>query len=247
MSVEPAIYRRDFAQLYNDRWGFFDWKMWPFVARVAVKHNRGARTWLDLCCGAGSLLRLVCKAGLDVTGVDRSPHQLRHARRNAPGAKLVRADVRTFRLPARFDVITCLFDSFNYLLLPRDLERAFRNARRHLDPKGLFIFDMNVLEGYKARWHGAWTVREPRRFAFMESFFDEDRLEGRLLVTGFLREGRLYRKFEEEHVQRAYRPEEIEQALGRAGFQFRKYDGGRLTRPRKKSARLVYVCRAKGR
>ncbi len=236
-------YGKDFSALYNNRWGFYGVKMWPFLSEVIGRHQPEAETWLDLCCGAGSLLEMVCENGFSATGVDISRHQLKYARENAPCAKLVHADVREFSLPEKFDVITCMFDSLNYLTTKRDLTRAFRRARHHLHDEGLFIFDVNTFEGLRSRWCSVSTIREPDRMVIMDGSFDERRALGRSLITGFIKEGRLWRRFEEEHVERGYTAQELDDLLEGTGFSFRKYDSERLSRPRKDSARLLYVCR----
>ena len=238
-----AIYGRDFAAAYNESWAFWGPKVWPFLSKLVARRNRNAHTWLDLCCGTGSLLKLACEAGFEAVGLDLSRHQLAHARRNAPNAKLVRADVRSFSLPRTFDVVTCLFDSLNYLTTKKSLERAFRNARRHLSDGGLFAFDMNTLEGLRTQWRRTIVLRAADRTIINETSFDQKRSLGHCRITGFVREGRLYRRFEEEHIERGYMPGEIEGLLRRVGLAFTKYDGHTLTRRTKNSARLLYVCR----
>jgi len=238
-----SVYGKDFAPLYNKQWAFWGPKMWPFLSKVVARRKPEARTWLDLCCGAGSLLRLVCQHGFEAVGLDLSPHQLKYARKNAPRARLVRADVRSFSLQRKFDVITCLFDSLNYLTKKGDLARAFRNARRHLSDRGLFVFDMNTLEGLRRGWRYTSVLRARGCVLINAGSFDEKRKRGRAHFTGFLKAGRLYRKFEEEHIERGYTPEEIGELLKRVGFAFTRYDGRKFGRPRKRSGRLVYVCR----
>jgi hypothetical protein len=51
----------------------------------------------------------------------------------------------TFRLPGRFDVIICVFDSMNHLLRFTDWQKTFRSVARHLNSGGLFIFDVNTM------------------------------------------------------------------------------------------------------
>ena len=87
--------------------------------------------------------------------------------------------------------------------------------------------------------------RERGRVIVVETSFDEKGARGRALITGFIRQGRLYRKFEEEHVQRGYRAQEVADLLGRAGLTFRAYDGRTFGRPKKRSERLVYCCQAR--
>ena len=52
----------------------------------------------------------------------------------------------------------------------------------------------------------------------------------------------MYRKFEEEHIERGYRAGEIEELLSAAGFAFEKHDGYALEQPEPRSGRLLYVC-----
>ncbi len=236
------IYGNDFAAVYNDKWQDFSARMWPFLWETIQKHKPDAKTWLDLCCGTGRLLKLVCENGFSAVGLDLSPHQLKYAKVNAPAATLVQADVRDFSLAQEFDMVTCIFDSLNYLTTKKDLGRALRRARRHLSEDGSFVFDMNTFAGLQDTWCHISTIREPHRVIINETSFDEKRGLGRCLITGFVKQGRAYRKFEEEHIERGYKAEEIEDALARCEFGFKKYDGYSLSRPRKRSARLLYVC-----
>ena len=240
-----AIYGQDFAAVYDETWFNFSARIWPFISEAVRERVPDARNWLDLCCGTGHLLRILVEAGFSATGLDASRHMLEHARRNAPAARIVKGDVRDFRLKKRYDVVTCLFDSLNYLTRKRDLERAFRNARRHLSEGGLFVFDVNTYEGLQDRWCYTSVQRHRGRLIIVESSFDQKRARGRCLITGFLKQGRLHRKFEEEHIQRGYRAQEIADLLGRAGFTFKGYDGRTFARPRKRSGKLVYCCQVR--
>ncbi len=237
------IYRRDFAAVYNDKWAFWGTKMWPFLWKALKRTNPEASTWLDLCCGAGSLLKLVRQHGFSAVGLDVSKHQLRHARRNAPGADLVAGDVRELSLARKFDAITCLYDSLNYLRSARDLERVFRRVRRHLNPGGLFAFDVNTFQGLQDRWRGTTVLDDSRSTVIIQSSFDARRALGRCRIIGFLKTGRFYRKFDEEHWERGYHARELEALLDTTGFDFKKYDADAFSRPSKRSGRLIYICK----
>ena len=69
-----AFYGKDFAEAYNEKWAFWGPKMLPFLSKVVAEHNPDARSWLDLCCGTGSLLELVCEHGFTAVGLDISAH-----------------------------------------------------------------------------------------------------------------------------------------------------------------------------
>jgi SAM-dependent methyltransferase len=240
------VYGKNFAEFYNRHWSDWAETVWPFVSRTVKKDCPKAGTWLDLCCGTGQLLKKVTQRGYAATGMDLSPFQLGHARRNAPKAKFVRADVRKYSLPERYDVITCLFDSLNYLLTPVGLKAAFTSARRHLNPDGLFIFDMNTEAGYLKQWnHASIPIRKDACLLILETTYSRKARLAQCLINGFIKKGKDYRGFEERHIQRAYPVSTLDRLLRETGFTFRKYDGYRFTRPRKDSGRLFYVCSPK--
>lgn len=242
-----TCYGRAFANVYDHGWTFWGDKMWKFLGGRLKRDIPAARTWLDLCCGGGSLLRHVCDAGFEAVGVDCSSHQLQFARKNAPSAKLVCGDVRDFDLGRQFDVVTCMFDSLNYLTSRRDLVRAIKNARRHVAPGGVLIFDMNTYAGLQRHWNDRTSGCCENNYALlMTTNFDDRKAMGTLEITGFMRRGksRLYEKFREVHVERGYRPTEIEAILKTLGMRFEVFDGNRLSRKTANASRVLYICKS---
>jgi len=240
-----TVYGKHFSAIYDKNFAFWGPKMWAFLSPIVRIEFPGSETWLDLCCGAGSLLRLVDENGFAASGVDVSKHQIRHARRNVPGARLFAGDIRQLSIPQKFDVVTCMFDSLNYLTARGDLLRVFRNVQSHLVRGGLFAFDVNTFEGLRDHWCRTSAMHERDWTLIVESSFDPRKALGRCLITGFVRDGKVYRKFQEEHVERGYRAGEVESTLQSAGFSFRKYDGHEFTRPTRQAARLLYICKRK--
>jgi len=101
---------------------------------------------------------------------------------------------------------------------------------------------MNTYEGLEDRWSYTSTIRERDYLLILESKFDTRRAMGCCQVTGFLKDGPRYRRFDESHVERGYHAHEIEAELERAGLSYRKLDGETLGRVRKRSPRLLYLC-----
>ena len=117
------------------------------------KHRAGARSLLELGYGTGALLRDLA-SDLSVTGIDRSPEMLAIAARTVPGARLLQADMTSFTLPYRFDVVICMFDTLNHVVTVDGWLALFRCAHQHLSDNGLFIFDVNTT-GRLRRLQGA--------------------------------------------------------------------------------------------
>lgn len=238
-----ACYGPDFAPIYARYWAFWADRLWPFLHKYTRERDLRATRWLDLCCGCGSLLELLRQHGCAAVGVDRSPAMLAEARRRVPGARLVRADMRRLRLRERFDVITCLFDSLNYLADPDELIDVLRRVRAHLADDGVFIFDVNTVAGHRLYWQKTTTFEDARRMIVVSSAFDSASEVARCRIVGFAREGRRWRRFEEVHQQRGFDRPVCEEALAVAGFQSQIFDGERFTRPRADAGRLIFVAR----
>ena len=117
----------------------------PRAVRVDAAIDRyrpDAASLLELGCGTGSILaRLTTRAAL--TGLDLSPEMLAIAASKVPDARLVECDMRSFDLGERFDVVVCVFDSINHLLDVGSWVSLIECVHRHLNPDGLFVFDVN--------------------------------------------------------------------------------------------------------
>jgi class 3 adenylate cyclase len=77
------------------------------VVDAITRHSEGASSVLELGCGTGSVLAGL-PASLSVTGLDRSPEMLAIARSKVPKARFIEADISSFDLGERFDVIICV-------------------------------------------------------------------------------------------------------------------------------------------
>ena len=69
----------------------------------------------DLACGTGTTALELAGAGIRTFGVDLSPAMCRIARKKAKAAgvpiRIIRADMRNFRLPDPVELIVCEFDA----------------------------------------------------------------------------------------------------------------------------------------
>lgn len=130
------IYGKDFAKVYSTKWQSELIKnIYSFILNIVESQQPQAKTWLDACCGTGNFIKQIIQRGFSCVGVDRSFHQIQVARLNVPQAKFFVQDIRKLSLKQTFDVITCTYDSLNYLTSKKDLEKAFRRTSGHLNPK----------------------------------------------------------------------------------------------------------------
>jgi SAM-dependent methyltransferase len=188
---------------------------------------RGA-TVLDLCCGTGYTCGELIKRGFEVTGLDGSKEMLRHARRQAPGARFMLADARTFLLPPVHQGIISTFDSLNHVLTVDELTTVFRNAHRSLAPGGLFLFDMNMEKGFLLHWVDYFAIVRDKEVCVMTGAYDREQRIGRYDITMFRRRGKTWRRTDAAITEKCYTAHEIRRALKTAGFkEISTYDAER--------------------
>ena len=118
----------------------------PFYLELA--HSQGPRV-LEVACGTGRVVVPMVKAGLQVVGIDASPHMLALARakldkeRFGSQVELFETDMRTFRLASQdFDLAILAVKSFAYLLDRDDQLRCLEAVHAHLRPGGLLALDL---------------------------------------------------------------------------------------------------------
>ena len=96
---------------------------------------------LDLACGAGRHSKPLCERWWTV-GLDLSASLLRVARREAPNAPYVRADMRELPFADQsFDLVVNLFTSFGYFEDDREHARVLIRVRDAMKPGGTFVID----------------------------------------------------------------------------------------------------------
>lgn len=146
---------------------------------------------LELGCGPGQDAAFLVAAGFDVVAFDRTRGMMETARRIAPRAQLLLADLSR-PLPFRDGSFGTGVASLSMHYLPwRETLAAFREVRRVLKTGGLFLFRVNATDDSH---HGAGEGEEvePNLYrasgghAELKRFFDQDAvvaaLEGSFLV-----------------------------------------------------------------
>lgn len=208
---------------------------------------------LDLGCGTGNLTSILWERGYDMIGIDLSNDMLNVARVKGVAGKADSSgqilylcqDMREFELYGTVDAIVCMTDVMNYITQSDDILKVFRLAKNYLNPGGVLIFDIN--SAYKLEsiiGNNTFTYDDEQVFYAWENEFDEDRRVCDFYLTFFVKDAQGYRRFDEEHTQRAYGPDEVVGLLNRAGFgDAMVYDAYTFELPHAESERLVFVAR----
>ena len=131
----------DHVALYRDR---------PDIAFYVDAAKEAGGPVLEVGCGTGRVLIPSAQAGVDVVGLDLSPHMLAvcrerlwHERADVQArVQLVQADMRRFDLPRTFTLATIPFRPFQHLVTVEDQIACLESIRRHLVDDGRLILDL---------------------------------------------------------------------------------------------------------
>lgn len=204
----------------------FSERMIGYLASLLDEFPAPGRSLVDLACGTGTVAVALAEQGWHVTGVDLSETMLAEARVKQPvdsrAVTWMRQDMRAFGVEESVSVVTCLYDSLNYMLEADDLAQVFHRVHTALQDGGLFLFDMNTLAAFELFWSGQTYFDETLDLSLvMASHLDRHRARVTVDVTWFERdqETSLYSRHYERHVEQAYPPEHICTLLGDVGFQ----------------------------
>ncbi len=131
------------------------------IAALIRQHQPQARSVLDVGCGTGEhALHLTQAHSFLVDGIDIDPGLLAVASRKLPNANFHLADMETFSLHRKYDVILCLFSSIGYLKTIRRVTSALSAFRSHIRHDGLIIVEPWFQPGVLSVGEGAVRVAE---------------------------------------------------------------------------------------
>lgn len=216
------------------------------IIDLCTENSVNFEDYLDLACGTGNVAIKVAKYFKNIYAVDLSDDMLNVAfdkfKKNKIKAKVICQDMCELSLNKKFNLITSVLDSTNYITEDEDLLNYFSKVYDHLKEDGVFIFDINSY--YKLSTilgNNIYTYSSDEIFYTWENSFEEEILN--MFLTFFVRtDNNLYEKFEEEHFERAYKEEHIEQILKECKFKIlKKFAGYSNESVDADSERILYV------
>lgn len=213
----------DFASVYDELMDDFDYEKWfEYIEGIWSLKARPKKV-LEMACGTGNLSYHIGEAGYTLDCFDLSDEMLakaNHKLNRFKNVNIFKQNMVDFNFYKKYDSVLAICDSINYIVEDEDLIQTFKNVYDHLEDGGSFIFDINSY--YKLRHIvGENTFVEDRDDVLYtwENYFDEDTNICEFYLTFFFKEkDNLYRRFNEDHMERAYRTEEVVSFLKLAGF-----------------------------
>lgn len=243
-----------FAEVYDMFMDNVPYEEWcEYMCTILAEYGIEDGIVLDLGCGTGKMTRLFKQAGFDMIGVDLSEEMLGIAReQESDGILYLQQDMREFELFGTVRAVISACDCMNYILEEEELLTVFKLVNNYLDPKGIFIFDMNTRFKYE-EIIGDQTICEHREDASFvwDNIFDEESGINEYELTLFIEhptQKGLFQRFQEYHYQKAYNMETIAALLEAAGMKLLAvYGEGTKEAPDEECERVYFIAQEQGK
>lgn len=238
------------AGIYDELMVDFNYEDWfNYIEDILGKYNKKPKKVLEMACGTGNLSYHLGGKGYNLTCFDLSSDMLSRADKKLFGfknVKILNQNMIDFNLYETFDCIVSICDSINYITKEDDLLETFKNVWNHLEDDGIFIFDINSF--YKLKYiigNNIFTEDREDIFYTWQNYFDDDENICEFYLTFFLSEdGKTFERFDEDHIEKAYKVEEIVQLLKKAGFKdIDCFEAFSFQNPSDETERINFVVR----
>jgi SAM-dependent methyltransferase len=114
-----------------------------YVSRALRNSDASINHLLELGCGSGNHAKYLTNFGFEVTGIERSPQMIEEAKtKNIQNFTAILGDITRFDLNKKFDAAISLFHVISYVTDNDALINCFKNVYNHLNPNGVFLFDV---------------------------------------------------------------------------------------------------------
>lgn len=220
-------------------------KIYKFIREVLGKKSLEPELILEMACGTGGLTEKLVR-DYKIHAFDLSDDMLSVCENKirSKNLKLFKQNMVGFSAPASYDAIFSVGDSLNYVTDVKDFEAAIKSSYDHLKDGGIFIFDLNT--EYKFKNIPPVTVDEVEDVLYLwENIYDKEEKLNTYGVNFFRNiKDNDYKRFYEEHLERAYDLSFVKNLLEKTGFKdIEIYDDYEFKEVRDETSRYTFITR----
>lgn len=180
------------------------------------------KSLLDFCCGTGTLTWIMAQRGYEMIAADESVDMLMQASgkaaENVIPPLFLCQEATEIDLNDTVDAAICSLDGVDYIP-PEDLPEVFRRLHLFVRPDGLVIFDVKTPQWFRSIDGEIFVDETEDMLCLWRADFDEEENSICYGMDIFSKQGKLWRRENEEHVEYAHEPAMLKKLLENAGFE----------------------------
>ncbi|MDI9259356.1 class I SAM-dependent DNA methyltransferase [Alicyclobacillus sendaiensis] len=232
----------ELAPFYDELMGDALYGAWQ---QALAPHLPGVRVAVDLGCGTGRMAAWLAERVDRVYAVDQSPEMLAVAYDrfgHLPNVRWLESDLRHLALPEPADLALASTDVLNYILTRAAMERVLQRVLASVRPGGKWVLDTLGPRRHQELREGAWHDVRDHLVIVHHTEVQGETIVHR--VCGFVaieENGEIYRRFDEEHVQRYWDPAALADLFERTGWAVTEVQGDFGKCPVDQADRIVWV------
>ena len=244
---EQSMQYEELAKVYDPLMADVDRGAW---AEYISRFIPAGASVLECACGTGEMSIRLARMGYDVTATDLSEEMLLVAAQKQreeglakAGLRFIRMDMRALSHHKKVDCVVACCDGVNYLLSRGEVQKFFDSACAVLKPGGRLLFDISSRYKLENVLGSNCFTDNGREVAYLwQNEYDKDTKLIRMELSFFKREGGLYRRFDETHIQRAHSVRELGSWLDLSGFDWKAYGFLTEKEPEKTEERIQFIA-----
>lgn len=140
----------DFARAWDLSQGNFSEEIANSILTFAEDNNKKIKSLYDVCCGTSNLIAVFENRGVTCFGSETGAGMIEYSKEKHPNVKYYKAE-NMYDIPGKdkVDLITCNHDVVNYFEKFDEWKSFFKQAEKHLNKNGMFVFDFYTKQKLK--------------------------------------------------------------------------------------------------
>lgn len=233
------------AKTYNELMADVNYDAWAAYIHSLIG-KKDARIY-EAACGTGSLTCRLYDLGHDIIASDISADMLREAVKTAREAgrdiTFVQQDMRSLEAGRKVDAVVCACDGVNYID-KQGLGQFAQSAYRVLKDGGQLLFDISTKAKLLSMDSQIYFDDSDDVTCIWKNTVSQQCGTLTMDVTLFIKQGSLFERFSETHVQYIHEINTVRRILEQAGFSEIRAMAFLTTEPCSDTAqRAQFVCR----
>lgn len=249
---------QQFAYAYDRLMRDMPYPEWlQFIRDTTKLYELQVRKIVDLGCGTGTIALALAKEGYEVTGIDLAEHMLAVAEQKQQQMQTqiatlpvewIHQDMCEWQVMSPVDLVISLCDCLNYIVEEDRVREVFQHTFAGLRTGGVFLFDVHTLEEmYAYVDNQPYFLTEEDVAYIWTNELDTERMIIEHDLTIFVKNhphDEQFLRIQEQHVQRGYDLEWLEQLLRDTGFvEIRVGADFTWDKPGQHAQRAFFACR----